>query len=523
MIYFIKVNIILMLLYGFYRLVAGQDTFFGWRRWMLWAIYVIALSLPMIHIEPWVVSHPTTVSMVSAYAETVMPTVAVYSAPAKATWVDVIRWVWLAGTIVMGLRFAWQLASIWRLAASTQVRRIGGRTVHVLTKTSSPFSFFGWIFVDPTALTDEQLSEVLAHEATHVRQMHSVDVLLSEFAAVVWWFNPFVWLLKNEVRINLEYLADEHVLAEGNARKAYQYHLLGLACPYKNGGQLANNFNVLPLKKRIAMMNKRRTREIGKGKYLLFIPLAAALAAVCNIETVARTLRAEVPVINRVAERASTALHSPVVAPAESREQAMEAVNETVVSTDTAVSKNLSKPLPATAGKAADAVFGVVEQMPQFPGGSAKLMEYIKSNLHYPAEAKQKGVSGRVVIQFIVNEDGRISDAKVIRPIEPTLDAEALRVIQGMPAWEPGRQNGKAVRVKYNVPVSFGTDGGSSGKAQTKALSQRPLVIIEGVEVSNLNAVNPSDIKSINVLKGEAAVKKYGEKARDGAIEIMMK
>ncbi|MCI6618364.1 MAG: TonB family protein [Prevotella sp.] len=523
MTYLLKVNVILMLLYGFYRLMVGRDTFFGWRRWMLWSIYMVALLLPMIHIESWVTSHQATVSMASAYAETVMPAMVVYPAPAEVTLADVIRWIWLLGMALLSLRFVWQVASIWRLALSTRVQRIGGQDVHVLAKGSSPFSFFGWIFFDPSSLTDEQLPEVLSHEGTHVRQLHSADVLLSEVVAVICWFNPFVWLLKTEVRINLEYLADEHVLAEGNARKSYQYHLLGLACSNMKGGQLANNFNVLPLKKRIAMMNKRRTREIGKGKYLLLIPLAAVLAVVSNIETVARTLRTEVPVISRVAERASAALQTPVVASAQDIMKPMEAMKETVVAVDTAVRKNVAAPVPVKEEDQADVVYNVVEKMPQFPGGTAKMMEFFKSNLSYPDEARQKGIAGRVIVQFVVNQNGTISDAKVVRSVEETLDAEALRAINAMPAWEPGLKNGKAVRVKYNVPVAFGMN---KSKVETKistAQAGNILIIVDGKEVKDINEVKPEDIKSMNILKGEAATKIYGEKGKNGVILITVK
>ncbi len=523
MIYLLKVNVILMLLFGFYRLMVGRDTFFGWRRWMLWSIYMVALLLPMIHIEPWVVSHRATVSAASAYAETVMPAMMVYSTPAEATWGDVIRWIWISGVLVLSLRFLWQVVSIWRLAVSTRVQRIGGQAVHVLAKGNGPFSFFGWIFVDPSPLTEDQLAEVLSHEGTHVRQLHSVDVLLSEVMTVICWFNPFVWLLKSEVRINLEYLADEHVLAEGNARKSYQYHLLGLACSNMKGRQLANNFNVLPLKKRIAMMNKRRTREIGKGKYLLLIPLAAAMAVVSNIETVARTLRTEVPVISRVAEGASAALRTPVMAPAQNLAKSAETARAVAVPADTAVRKNDVASESAKTVSQADGVFAVVEKMPQFPGGTVKMMEYFKSNVNYPAEARQKGTTGRVVVQFVINEDGSISDSRVVRSIDPQLDAEALRVVNAMPAWEPGIQNGKAVKVKYNVPVAFGVGPRQSATSAKADVEVRPLIVVDGKEVADMNGLKPENFKSIKVLKGDEAVKLYGEKGRNGVFLIATK
>ena len=100
-------------------------------------------------------------------------------------------------------------------------------------------------------------------------------------------------------------------------------------------------------------------------------------------------------------------------------------------------------------------IFTVVEQMPMYPGGDAALMQYLSSNIHYPAVAAENGVQGRVVVGFVVERDGSITDVNVIRSVDPSLDREAVRVVKNMPRWTPGKQNGSAVRVKYQVPVTF--------------------------------------------------------------------
>ncbi len=104
-------------------------------------------------------------------------------------------------------------------------------------------------------------------------------------------------------------------------------------------------------------------------------------------------------------------------------------------------------------------VFAVVENMPEFPGGTAEMMKYLAKNLKYPAEAQQKGEQGRVMVQFVVGKDGKLGDVKIARSISPTLDAEAIRVVKAMPAWKPGTQRGQAVAVKYNIPISFRLNG----------------------------------------------------------------
>ena len=112
-------------------------------------------------------------------------------------------------------------------------------------------------------------------------------------------------------------------------------------------------------------------------------------------------------------------------------------------------------PPPAPKPEVSTKVFDVVEEMPSFPGGQGALMSYLASNIKYPVVAQENGVQGRVIVSFVVERDGSISDVRVARSVDPSLDREAQRVVKSMPRWKPGKQNGSAVRVKYTVPVVF--------------------------------------------------------------------
>ena len=426
-IYLIKINVALVLLYGFYRLTVSRDTFFGLRRLTLWLIYAVALMVPALNLEYWVRDTPTMVSMANVYADTFYPVVVVKAQASSITWMDMLLGIYWVGVAVLSLRLVWQLFSIIRLAVISRKQEVEGITVHLLKGEGSPFSFFRWVFMYPSTLEGRQLHEVMVHECTHVSGHHSLDTLFSELFSIACWFNPFAWLMKQEVRMNLEYLADESVLSDGNARKSYQYHLLGLAYRQPNEStKIANNFNLLPLKKRIKMMNKRRTSEIGKAKYLLFAPLAGVLLMVSNIESVAREIGEQIPEVAEVQQKA---------------EQAAEEKVKTKPQTDTTKKKKTWDCMPET--------------MPQFPGGQGVLMKYLAANIKYPASAVKAKKQGRVIVTFIVQKDGSITHAKIAKSIDPELDAEALRFVKGMPKWTPGTQNGKPVSVRYMVPVKF--------------------------------------------------------------------
>ena len=440
-IYLIKINVALMLLYGFYRLTVSRDTFFGLRRLTLWLIYAVALIVPAFNLEYWVRETPTMASIANVYADTFYPVAVVKAQAPGLTWMDVQQGIYWAGVAVLSLRMVWQLFSIIRLVVVSRKQEVEGITVHLLKGEGSPFSFFRWIFMYPSTLDGKQLHEVMVHECTHVSGLHSLDTIFSELFSIACWFNPFAWLMKQEVRMNLEYLADESVLSDGNARKSYQYHLLGLAYRQpKDSTKIANNFNLLPLKKRIKMMNKRRTSEIGKAKYLLFAPLAGALLMVSNIESVAREIGEQVPEVVEVQQKAEQALNADV-AVANPMAKAEAKTSDATAQADTTKKKKSWDCIPET--------------MPQFPGGLGVMMKYLAANIKYPASAVKAKKQGRVIVTFIVQKDGSVTHAKIAKSVDPELDAEALRIVKGMPKWTPGTQNGKPVNVKYTLPVNF--------------------------------------------------------------------
>ena len=511
-IYLIKINVALMLLYGFYRLTVSRDTFFGLRRLTLWLIYAVALMVPAFNLEYWVRDTPTMVSMANVYADTFYPVVVVKAQASGITWMDMLLGIYWAGVAALSLRMVWQLFSIIRLAVISRKQEVEGITVHLLKGEGSPFSFFRWVFMYPSTLEGRQLHEVMVHECTHVSGLHSLDTLFSELFSIACWFNPFAWLMKQEVRMNLEYLADESVLSDGNARKSYQYHLLGLAYRQpKDSAQIANNFNLLPLKKRIKMMNKRRTSEIGKAKYLLFAPLAGALLMVSNIESVAREIGEQIPEAAEVQQKAEQALNTDVAVanpmakevievmnPAEAEEMEADKAAETELTkaeeakteeADKAAEAKAEEAKAAEVAKAAEEAKAeeaktveqakqnaevkvknkaqadttkkkkswdcIPETMPYFPGGQELLLKYLAVNIKYPASAVKAKKQGRVIVTFIVQKDGSVTHAKIAKSIDPELDAEALRVVRAMPKWIPGTQFGKPVNVKYTLPVKF--------------------------------------------------------------------
>ena len=404
--YLIKANVVLVVLFGFYQLISAGDTFFKWRRLSLLTIYVLSLFLPAIDLSVLVNETAPLGNILPRMAYN-LPEVMVKPTRDAFDWQQLAVWLYASVALALLLRVFWQVVVVCRLAQRSERTTLHGTAVCLLTGNYSPFSFFRWIFVNPVNKSPSQVKQILTHEQTHVAQWHSVDALLSQLFVAAFWFNPVAWLMRLQVRNNLEYLADRSVISGGTDKKAYQYHLLAVA--YRtNVATITNNFNVLPLKKRIKMMNKQTSNPLARFKYLLFVPLAVALLA-----------------MNSTAMRAN--------------------VQKKVVKTNKTTKKS----------GANDKVYVVVERMPSFPGGDSALLKYLFENVKYPMSALKAQKQGRVMVCFTVEKDGAISNVKVSRSVTPSLDAEAVRAIKSMPKWSPGKQGGEFVRVKYNVPVTF--------------------------------------------------------------------
>ena len=425
-IYLLKVNAGITLFYAFYKLFCQRDTFFRWHRIALLCFLAISILYPLMDIQEWVNKQPAIHELTIYYMATIMaeesvitPTTSTLEAP---TLMNLCHWIYLTGIGIMFLRFMMQLVSIFRMRMLGTSVRMGNQRIISLPFKAAPFSFFQWIFVHLPSMDDESRKEIMTHEQTHVRQWHSLDVILSEAICIFCWFNPFVWLLKNEIRLNLEYLADEKVTKTIQDPRVYQYHLLGLANPNRQTG-LYNNFNVSHLKRRIIMMNKKRTCTTGRLKYALFAPLTAALLLVSNISCT----------------------------PSSQSEEGIPTTGEEV------------KSRMAEDGD----LYMVCEEMPEFAeGGIAGLMKFLGNNIKYPAEAQEKSIQGRVIVQFIVEKDGSLSNINVVRGVDPMLDKEAVRVIGLSPKWIPGKQRGEAVRVKFTVPIAFKIPGKEAAETE---------------------------------------------------------
>ena len=541
--YFLKVNIAIALFYLFFRLAFYNDTFWKTRRFYLVFSMLLSFAYPFISLTGWLEKQEPMQKIVVNYRQLQEITVTAGSASILTIW-NVLLAVYALVSVVLLIKMLVQLVSILRWKMKGEKQLLQGTKIIAIKETITPFSFFNTIFINPSLHNEHDTNQILTHELTHARQVHSVDVLISEMLTIICWINPAAWLLRREVRQNLEFLADNSVLESGFDSKNYQYHLLQLS--YQTPEiKLGNKFNVAPLKKRITMMNQQKTNKAGILKYSLIVPLALALVLSSNAETIVNSTKKVLSSTKSVVVDNKKETQEPVAVIAQT-EQADEQELTTAI-------QNTNPPTQQTDDKK---IYTVVENMPQFPGGEKALFEYISLHVRYPADAHQNGVQGKIIVRFTVNESGKVENAVILRGVYPSIDAEGLKVVSSLPDFVPGEQNGKKVAVYYTLPITFKLDGDSKpapspeknsivalgyGK-QTSGLvapkvkefgsSNPPVFIVDRIiqsKVFDINTIKPVTIKSVEVIKPDTEAKKaeliskYGENAANGVVKIITK
>ena len=246
LIYMLKVNIGIALFYAFYKLFCCRDTFFQWRRIALLSFLALSFLYPLMDMQAWVKEQPAINELADYYTlmmltETNTSTATVVTTPVAIPTpglLDIIKFIYWIGILLLSARFMIQLSSIFHLVLKSKSINVDQISIRSLSEPANPFSFWQWIFVYLPELKEDEKQEILTHEQTHVRQWHSIDVIISEIVNIICWMNPFAWLMKTEIRLNLEYLADHKVMESGTNKKAYQYHLLAWEYKSANPGKV---------------------------------------------------------------------------------------------------------------------------------------------------------------------------------------------------------------------------------------------------------------------------------------------
>ena len=410
--YIIKSAMALALLYTCIIPLLEKETFHRLNRILILGCLIMSFAIPLVHFTGG--TNPT----VDMVRQAVLLPEVLIDGNAKEqsvwSWADIMTFIYIIGVVAIFTMTVVQTSSlILRMRQCEHITDNRGNTIVLTDCATSPFCLFHYIVMSRDDYANNR-SYILTHEQEHIRLGHCIDLVILQAATIIQWFNPFVWLIGKNLKAIHEFEVDEAVLNKGIDATQYQKFLVIKAV----GNRLqpfANNLNKESLKRRIIMMNQKKSNRWMMLKALFIIPVATLAVSVFASNTGVST-------VTREADRTANALPTANMQTQQSATKAYE----------------------------------VVEVMPKFKGGESAMMEFLMMNMKYPQAAVKAKQQGRAIVGFVVRKDGTVSDVHITKSAgHAVLDEEAMRVVKSMPAWEPGKQKGKPVNVKYYVPITF--------------------------------------------------------------------
>ncbi|NML41752.1 M56 family metallopeptidase [Chitinophaga sp. G-6-1-13] len=441
LIYLEKVVLCSALLYGYYHLALRNNRFHQWNRYYLMLITLVSLVTPLLQIP--LPDNNEKTSAVLTYTSKILT----LREPITATpTIDPTAYLRIGLTVIYALVMAFLLyrllsgiLGIRRLIRRSTVQEIPPFRFARHPQVKAPFSFFRYIFWDmDSSLDTPDNKQVLQHELVHLREKHSIDKILLEVITAVCWINPFFHLIKRELSLVHEFIADRK--AAGNEVAGYAENILRNAFNSRQFS-ITNDFFHPPIKRRIFMLTQFRQPRFSYLRRILVLPISATIF--CSLAFVVdqrpSAIRALVP---------SGSILSPHVQQ-EGPTQVAQAIQPTGDTTrpkrtiDSSVRVTMVDP-------------SQLSVRPVFPGGDKALAIYLSRNTRYPRVAFEKGIQGTVKIHFIIDAHGNVTHAEAINtPLGERLEEEAIRVIKAMPQWKPAEKDGQKVAVDYLIPLQF--------------------------------------------------------------------
>lgn len=461
-------GIILLSLYLPYKLLLARERQHGFNRVVILGMYLTAVVMPLLQGILIPVNEAVNVpSGINAGNITVGPLTGGVMAPETHLWTRVVLWTYIVGLAVTLLKFLWSYLRLVHIIHSGRKEERNGYTLVIVDNAGiSPFSWRKYVVVGDPKDADER-NAVMVHELRHLAARHSTDIFIAQLYAIFVWYNPVSWLMIDELKTVHEYEADEAVIDSGANLKEYQMLLIkktaGARLP-----SLANSLNHSKLQKRVTMMYQSKSKPAGKFSTLALLPALAIGMAVVSIPAVASvisdaseaTLMESGHRVSKNSDNAETVAVPEVSvsdAMASSEASASESIDAISEMDEPVSEKGPEDPVVAElpAEKEQKDVFVAVEKQAEFPGGIQALMHWLSMNIRYPESAQQGNIQGRVIVKFVVNADGSISDPTVLKGVETSLDNEAVRVVRAMPKWIPAENQGQKVASYFNIPISF--------------------------------------------------------------------
>ena len=397
--YTLEVAIIMLLFFVMWKLFLEKETFNHLHRKYLMSTFILSFIIPFIKVNFKIKNE---VNLLSQISETIqLKEIIVEQTNDSLSTFQILSYIYFAISLLLLVILIYKIVSIKLFAKKCKVQTYKGVRFFVSKKNISPFSFLNKIYFNEDDVNKPNFINILLHELAHVKQKHTIDIIILEIAKIIMWFNPIIYFYRNQLKMLHEYLADEKVLLQG--LDADEYKMLLIKQQIGFSFEFANHFNKSLTLKRINMINKLKSSTFAKLKLLLAIPTFAITLVLFSF----------------------------------SENNKIKTVN---------VSNNLQ-----------DTIYTKVHTMPKYKGGTIALRTFIGENIKYPKISKKNNIEGTVYVRFEVTKNAKVDKITIQKGINKELDAEALKVISTLPDFEkPGyNKKGKAVNVWFQIPITF--------------------------------------------------------------------
>lgn len=494
-----------------YELLLKKETFFSYNRWYLLLAPSLALLLPLLKIEFLTDAvQPVNVRNVNGI---LLPEVIIGSAPVSSPANSTeflqaggFKWwsmVYFAGFVLSSLFFFQKFRKLNGLMRNSSKQQVNGIKLYQVKDSEIAFTFLDKLFIGDQISTEER-EQILAHEMVHIKEKHSLDLIFFEILKIIFWFNPLIYMFQNRLAVVHEFIADETAIQQ-SGKKNYYEQLLNSAFGVQKISFINQFFNHSLIKKRILMLQKSKSSTVSKFKFLFILPLLLGMLTyvACSEnqnsmeETTANATLQDNTLVVQVGDITNqTEDEKAKVSEALAKMNGSDAYSsvkiigneKTIVYQEDPTSGKAQIQINRNDGKVTTpksdtpqdfkvVPFAVIDQVPTFPECedmndreaqkfcvSQKIANQVNENFD-TSLGKELGLSGvnRVVVQFRIDEQGSIDDARaraIVSDVEARekLQAEAVRVIKGLPKMNPGIQNGKPVSVMYSLPIVFKVD-----------------------------------------------------------------
>jgi len=424
-----------------YDVFLKKETFYNLNRIYLLAMPLLSLVIPFIQFD--FIRESVQKSDVIKLQEVVVG-VTNKIAETEVNYFYPLNVMEIGCLIALGL-FVYKLMKIYRLIQQNKQQKKVGYIEVLLIEDKAAFSFFRYIFIGQN-INGSNKEHIIRHEMVHIRQKHSFDLVFFECLRILFWFNPLVYVFQQKISELHEFIADEET-AKDNRMQQYEF-LLQQIFRTEKFSFVNQFFKQSLIKKRIAMLNKNHSAGVKRVKFALLIPAVFAMLFYVSCLEKKQTLNEQI-----------------------------ESLKQTIQSKDSITNDDynrLFKLYEAIAVKKGmkdyigkdEVPFAVIDEVPVFPGCENvsaeerrncfqdKMNEHVRTHFQYPAEAQEKGIQGKVYVQFTINEVGAIENIRLRGP-DKQLEDEVRRIVQSLPQMQPGKQKGRPVKVPFSIPVNF--------------------------------------------------------------------